>query len=74
MTSSEKLYDDLKFYQNAAGAVPGPWDCWLAIRGIKTLAVRMREHEKNALYLAEYLKKHPMVDHVYYPGLPAATV
>jgi cystathionine gamma-synthase/cystathionine gamma-lyase len=72
ITSSKKLYDDLKFYQNAAGAVPGPWDCWLVIRGIKTLAVRMREHEKNALYLAKYLKKHSKVDNVYYPGLPGS--
>jgi len=72
ITSSKKLYDDLKFYQNAVGAVPGPWDCWLVIRGIKTLAVRMREHEKNALYLAKYLKKHSKVDNVYYPGLPGS--
>jgi len=72
ITSSEKLYADLKFYQNAAGAVPGPWDCWLVIRGIKTLAVRMREHEKNALYLAKYLEKHPKVEKVYYPGLPGS--
>ncbi|MCL4386137.1 MAG: PLP-dependent aspartate aminotransferase family protein [Actinobacteria bacterium] len=69
ITSNKQLYDDLKFYQNAAGAVPGSWDCWLAIRGIKTLAVRMREHEKNALYLAKYLEKHPNVNKVYYPGL-----
>jgi cystathionine gamma-synthase/cystathionine gamma-lyase len=72
ITSSEKLYADLKFYQNAAGAVPGPWDCWLVIRGIKTLAIRMREHEKNALYLAKYLEKHPKVEKVYYPGLPGS--
>jgi cystathionine gamma-synthase/cystathionine gamma-lyase len=69
ITSSEKLYADLKFYQNAAGAVPGPWDCWLIIRGIKTLAIRMKEHEKNALYLAKHLEKHPKVKRVYYPGL-----
>jgi len=72
ITSSEKLYSDLKFYQNAAGAVPGPWDCWLVIRGIKTLAIRMREHEKNALFLAKYLEKHPKVEKVYYPGLPGS--
>ena len=72
ITSSEKPYDDLKFYQNTAGAVPGPWDCWLAIRGIKTLAIRMREHEKNALFLAKYLEKHPKVEKVYYPGLPGS--
>ena len=72
ITSNEKIYDDLKFYQNAAGAVPGPWDCWLVIRGIKTLAVRMIEHEKNALYLAKYLENHPKVKKVYYPGLPGS--
>ncbi len=71
VTSGKKLYEDLKFYQNAAGAVPAPWDCWLVLRGIKTLAVRMREHEKNALSLAEYLSGHPAVEKVYYPGLPA---
>lgn len=68
-TSNEKIYQELKFYQNAIGAVPGPWDSWLVLRGIKTLAVRMREHEKNALYLARYLEKHPRVARVYYPGL-----
>lgn len=70
VTSNAKLYQAIKFYQNAAGAVPGPIDCWLVLRGIKTLAVRMREHEQNALYLAKYLKKHPHVETVYYPGLP----
>ena len=70
ITSSEKLYADLKFYQNAAGAIPGPWDCWLVLRGIKTLAVRMKEHEKNALCLAEYLNGHHGIERVYYPGLP----
>jgi cystathionine gamma-synthase/cystathionine gamma-lyase len=72
ITSSEKIYTDLKYYQNAAGAIPGPWDCWLVLRGIKTLAVRMREHEKNALYLAEFLEKHPKVEKVYYPGLKSS--
>ncbi len=70
VTSNRKIYKHLKFYQNSAGAVPGPWDCWLTVRGIKTLAVRMREHEKNALYLADYLKSHPGVEKIYYPGLP----
>ncbi|MCL5985379.1 MAG: cystathionine gamma-synthase [Actinobacteria bacterium] len=69
VTSDNKLYMDLKFYQNTAGAVPGPWDCWLVLRGIKTLAIRMREHEKNALYLAKYLEKHPSAEKIYYPGL-----
>ncbi|MDP3143375.1 MAG: cystathionine gamma-synthase [Candidatus Omnitrophota bacterium] len=71
VTSDEKIYGELKFYQNAAGAVPGPFDSWLVLRGIKTLAVRMREHEANAQYLAEYLEKHPQIERVYYPGLPS---
>ena len=69
VTSSEKLFRELKAYQSAAGAVPGPWDCWLVLRGIKTLAIRMKEHERNALFLAEYLKGHPQVEKIYYPGL-----
>ena len=56
--------------QNAAGAVPRPWDAWLALRGLKTLSVRMREHEKNALGIARFLEKHKKVEKVYYPGLP----
>jgi cystathionine gamma-synthase/cystathionine gamma-lyase len=71
VTAREDLYEDLKFHQNAAGAVPGPWDCWLVLRGIKTLALRMREHESNALYLAEYLEKHPGVERLHYPGRPS---
>lgn len=71
VTSNEQLYHQLKFYQNAIGAVPSPFDSWLVLRGIKTLAVRMREHQKNALFLAEFLEKHPKVDRIYYPGLPS---
>lgn len=71
ITSNKSVYENLRFHQNAAGAVPGPWDCWLVLRGIKTLAVRMREHEANALYLARSLKNHSMVSEIYYPGLPS---
>lgn len=71
VTSNEQIYSELKFYQNAIGAVPSPFDSWLVLRGIKTLAVRMREHEKNALFLAEFLEKHPQVERIYYPGLPS---
>ena len=71
VTSNEQLHSDLKFYQNAIGAVPSPLDSWLVLRGIKTLAVRMREHEKNALFLAEFLEKHPKIERIYYPGLPS---
>lgn len=69
VTRDGTIYEILKFHQNAAGAVPGPWDCWLALRGIKTLAVRMRAHEENALFLAKYLSNHARVEQVYYPGL-----
>jgi cystathionine beta-lyase/cystathionine gamma-synthase len=69
VVNDETLYNELKFYQNAAGAVPGPWDCWLTLRGARTLAVRMREHEKNAKCLAEFLSRHEKVVKIYYPGL-----
>jgi len=64
------LGERLAFLQNAAGGVPGPQDCFLLIRGIKTLAVRMKEHEANAGQLARWLGQHPRVAHVFYPGLP----
>lgn len=65
------LFERLRYLQNAAGAVPGPWDCWLLLRGIKTLAVRMRAHERNALAVARFLESHPAVERVHYPGLPS---
>ncbi len=67
--NDEQLYEQLKFHQNAAGAVPGPFDTWLTLRGIKTLAIRMRQHEQNALAIAHFLSEHPRVESVYYPGL-----
>lgn len=69
ITSLDDVFENLKFHQNAVGAVPGPMDSWLVMRGIKTLAVRMREHEKNATAIAKHLEKHPLVEKVYYPGL-----
>ncbi|MBK6768273.1 MAG: cystathionine gamma-synthase [Ardenticatenales bacterium] len=60
----------LRFLQNAAGAVPGPFDCWLVLRGLKTLALRMRQHCANAQAIAEWLDDQPAVAHVIYPGLP----
>jgi O-succinylhomoserine (thiol)-lyase len=71
VTNNEEIYQSLKFYQNAAGAVPGPFDSWLTLRGIKTLAVRMRQHEENARSVARFLAEHPRVEKVYYPGLPS---
>jgi cystathionine beta-lyase/cystathionine gamma-synthase len=67
----EDLRNRLAFLQNAIGAVPGPFDSWLVLRGIKTLAIRMQAHEKNALALAQYLEDHPSVEQVIYPGLPS---
>lgn len=69
ITSNEELYEDLKFNHNAVGAVPGPFDCFLVLRGLKTLSARIKEHERNATEIAQYLEKHPAVESVYYPGL-----
>ncbi|HLX58212.1 MAG TPA: cystathionine gamma-synthase [Ktedonobacteraceae bacterium] len=71
VTSNEEVYQSIKFYQNAAGGVPAPFDAWLTLRGIKTLAVRMRQHEVNALAVARFLHEHPLVEKIYYPGLPS---
>ena len=71
MTSDEARFTRLKFLQKSAGAVPGPWDCWLTLRGVKTLAVRMERHQENALAVARFLESHPAVARVHYPGLPS---
>ena len=71
VTSNEEAYTAMKFYQNAAGAVPGILDCWLTLRGLKTLAIRMKEHEANSIYLAQWLETHSKVKRVLYPGLPS---
>lgn len=65
-----ELFERIRYYQNAAGAVPGPWDCWLLLRGLKTLALRMQAHCRNARAIAERLARHPRVERVHYPGLP----
>jgi cystathionine beta-lyase/cystathionine gamma-synthase len=70
VTRDDGLRDQLAFIQNAVGGVPGPLDAWLVLRGLKTLAIRMREHERNARAVAEFLRSHPAVDRVLYPGLP----
>jgi len=69
VTSDDAFAEQVRFLQNAAGAVPGPMDCFLCLRGTKTLAVRMRQHEANALELAAVLERHPKVSRVFYPGL-----
>ena len=65
------VFEPIKFLQNATGAVPSPFDCWLTLRGLKTLELRMQRHAENAEALAEALVAHDSVRRVYYPGLPA---
>lgn len=71
VTNHADLAERLRYVQNAAGAVPGPFDSWLILRGIKTLALRMRQHGANALAVAQHLQQHPTVERVIYPGLPS---
>jgi len=70
-TNRKDLHDDLRFLQNGMGGVPSAFDSFLALRGVKTLPVRMREHERSATKIAQWLEKHPKVDRVVYPGLPS---
>jgi cystathionine gamma-lyase len=69
VVDDEETDRQLRFTRNATGGVPGPWDAWLALRGVKTLAIRMRQHEANAARVAEFLKERPEVARVYFPGL-----
>ncbi len=69
MMNSSELRDKLFFYQNAIGPCQSPFDSWLVLRGIKTLAVRMKAHEQNAIKIADFLESHPKVERVVYPGL-----
>jgi cystathionine gamma-lyase len=71
ITNDESLYTDLKFFQNAIGSVPGPHDCFLILRGIKTLSLRMERHCTNARKIVDYLQRHERVARVYYPGFGA---
>ena len=71
VTARDDLAERLGFIQNASGAVPGPMDCWLALRGIKTLPLRMRQHDTNGRRVAEWLAGRTDVPRVYYPGLPS---
>lgn len=70
MINDEKLYTDLQFIYNACGATPGPMDCFLVLRGIKTLHLRMKAHCENGRQVAEFLKDHPKIDKIYWPGFP----
>ncbi len=69
LTADDKIAEALRYVQNAVGAVPGPWDTWLTLRGVKTLAVRMERHQSNAKAIVAWLMKHPEVDKVHYPML-----
>ena len=70
LLNDASIYEELRFFQNTIGAIPGPQDVWLTLRGVKTLAVRMRQHEANAFAVARFLQDHPWVSQVYFPGLP----
>src|SRR2546421_581953 len=69
-TNDPTVAERLRFLQKSLGAVPGPFDAWLVLRGIKTLALRMRQHCRNATEVAAVLERHPRVERVFYPGLP----
>ncbi len=71
LTNDETLMERLGFLVNAVGAVPGPMDCYLALRGLKTLAIRMRAHGEGAAAVVAFLARHPRVTRVHYPGLPS---
>ncbi len=70
VTATEELGEKIRFYQNAAGAILGPFDSWLVIRGMETLSLRMKQHCSSALEIARFLQDQPEVDQVFYPGLP----
>ncbi len=70
VTNSDDLGEKVGFLQNAVGAILSPFDSWLVLRGVKTLAVRMKRHEENGMAMAQYLRNHAKVKKVYYPGLP----
>jgi len=70
ISNSDELAERIGFLQNAVGAILSPWDSWLVLRGVKTLAVRMKQHEANGMAMASYLRNHKKVRKVYYPGLP----
>jgi len=71
ITDDREIHERVAYYQNCVGAIPGPWDAYLTLRGVKTLALRMRAHERNATAVAEFLWRRADVADVHYPGLPA---
>ncbi len=70
ISNDDAIAEQIGFLQNAVGAILSPFDSWLVLRGVKTLAVRMRQHEENGMAMAEYISQHPKALKVYYPGLP----
>ncbi|PID59640.1 MAG: cystathionine gamma-synthase [Ignavibacteriae bacterium] len=71
IVNDDELKNKIKFFQKAIGAIPSPFDCWLILRSTKTLSLRMKQHNENALKIAEFLEKQQYVKRVYYPGLKA---
>jgi cystathionine beta-lyase/cystathionine gamma-synthase len=71
VVNDEGLAEEIRFVRKSSGAVPGPMDAWLCLRGTKTLHLRMQAHNENGLAVARYLERHPAVDRVHYPGLPS---
>jgi len=71
ITNDMSIYEQLKFFQKSIGAVSGPFDCWLTLLGVKTLALRMEKHTESGMMVAEFLEQHPKIERVIYPGLPS---
>lgn len=71
LTNNKDLSERFSFIQNSAGAIPGPWDAWLTLRGTKTLSLRMKQHDESGRLIAKWLSEHPLVKQTYYPGLPS---
>ena len=71
ITNDDKIADRLRYVQNSMGAIPSPFDSYMALRGMKTLHVRMQRHAENATKLAKFLEAHDLVERVIYPGLPS---
>ena len=69
VTNNDEIFEQLQFHQGAVGAVPSPFDCFLVLRGLKTLSLRVKEHERNAFAVARFLETHPCIEAVIYPGL-----
>ena len=69
-TNDQDLYEKIKFTQNITGIVPSPFDCYMVLRSLKTLALRMEKHSENAIHIARFLETHPRVSKVLHPGLP----